>query len=958
MVAWSVRAAVLAAIVAAGIIAARPRGADPVDRLVARAPGTTWVYRTTTGGQGSGVVVQQVAGSALLLGGPSTVFQFSRYPSTDLRGPPPDVSYSYEGRSGSRWVTFGTRRPGGFEEHTPPQPVFDAPLRRGRTFSWSGKIGEDPARLSTTVLDTGTLNVLGRRVQGCVHTRSESRQEASSGRLETTSERWDCPDIGQVRGTVDEKIAARGLESRTTVELVEFHGPGLDLVGSEGSLFAAGGAGEIGEAAPGETIGIDGTRARHVPEADLDLRSLSWSITRTAAVRFPPVGRRGLLVLAEEDGTVSATDPRTGSIAWSIRVSGPIVAPPVVTGDAVLVAAADKTLLAVDAATGAARWVARLPDLVSAAPLVIGETVVIAVEDKTLRALRISDGATVWKTSTAALVLASPALVGDAVVVGDTTGTLLAVSADDGRRLWLETLEGALAGGPVAYRDVVLAADDGGTLYAYDSRSGRVDWTVRSEGATISTPAVARDTVVAVAESPSRVEAFDAADGTRRWSTPYPGTVDAPPLVLGERVVLLTRGGRLLTYALADGRALAAAELPRPDPALRVSATTDLAFVDGSLVATARLGRPWELTSLVAFPASRAAPRGGVTFRGDGRALQAHPTGIPVILGEDVVVPSGDRRLWSVPPAGRPRVLLESSGPALFAVRAGGLVLAQKAIPGGEEGARGGLTALVAVTPQGRPAWTATMGQPQVGVVPAIVERTVAVPIHGLGLQGVDASTGKVRWLRPAAGGLGLSSALPVPGGDVVYGVKTLARYDARTGSVRWSRENVNAFGPLAYGDGMVYGAVFLGEDGVLLAADAQTGETRWRFPLALDGIAGPVVAGGSVISVDDAGVVQARDADSGGERWTLRLRNRALATPVVIGDRVVVAEQGRSENVTERDYRVVVLDGSTGRFLASLQPGGSAFTVRGAFGASDDVLLVPTLQIGAPVLLLLRMVS
>jgi outer membrane protein assembly factor BamB len=946
----------LAGIVAAGILAARPREADALDRLVDHAPGTTWVYRSTTSGQPSGVIVQQVTGSALLLGGEATILQYSSYPSEDLRGPPSDVSYGYEGRQASSWVAFGTRRLAGFEQSTPPQPIFEQPLERGRTYSWSGKVGNDSARQTTRVVAIETVNVLGRRVEDCVHSRTESQREMPAGRLERADERWDCPGIGFVRGTTDQKIAARGFESRTSLELVEFHGRGLDLVASGGSLLPPGGDG--GEAGPGETIGIDGTRARHVPGADLDLRNVSWSITRTAAVRFPPVGHRGLLVLAEEDGTVSATDQQTGRIAWSIRLGGPVLAPPVLAGDSVLVAAPDKTLLALDTATGAERWVARLPDVVSAAPLVVGRTVVVAVEDKTLRALRLSDGGTIWTAETAALVLASPALAGSAVVVGDTTGTLLAVSADDGRRVWLETLEGGLAGGPVAYRDLVLATDDGGTLYAYDSRSGELEWSARSKGAALSTPAVARDTVVAIAESPNRVEAYDAGSGARRWSTPYPGNVDVPPLVLGDTVVVLTRGGRLLTHALADGRRLAASEVPRPNPALRVSATTELAFVDGTLVAAARLGRPWELTSLVAFPANRDAPRGGVTFRGDARRLASGPSGIPVIVGEDVVVPSQDKRLWSVPPAGQPRQLLESDVPVFFALRAGELVLGQKAVPAGEEGARGGLTSLVALTPQGRPAWTATMGQPQVGVVPAVVGRTLAVPIHGLGLQGVDAATGRLLWLRPTTGGLGITSPLAIPGGGVVYGVKTLARYDARTGAVRWSRDNVNAFGPLAYGGGTVFGTVFFGQQqSVVLAADARTGETRWQAGLALDGVAGPVVAGGSVITVDNAGVVRAWDAKGGRERWTLQLRNRALATPVAIGDRVVAAEQGRTENVTEREYRVLVLDGETGRFLASLQPGGSAFTVRGALGASDGVLLVPTLQIGAPALLLVRVV-
>jgi hypothetical protein len=59
----------------------------------------------------------------------------------------------------------------------------------------------------------------------------------------------------------------------------------------------------------------------------------------------------------------------------------------------------------------------------------------------------------------------------------------------------------------------------------------------------------------------------------------------------------------------------------------------------------------------------------------------------------------------------------------------------------------------------------------------------------------------------------------------------------------------------------------------------------------------------------------------------------------VILGGVVALAEEGRREDLREREYRIVLLDLASGRYLASYEPAGSGARLP-AFGEADGRLV------------------
>jgi len=212
----------------------------------------------------------------------------------------------------------------------------------------------------------------------------------------------------------------------------------------------------------------------------------------------------------------------------------------------------------------------------------------------------------------------------------------------------------------------------------------------------------------------------------------------------------------------------------------------------------------------------------------------------------------------------------------------------------------------------------------------------------GVGLVGVTRE-GDPLWVQPVPADMGGTSPLALPDGDVVYGGGGLVRYDGRTGEPVWSTADGQTLGTLAHDDGQVFGQVFrAGDTSGIGALDAQTGEVRWVVESPL-GELGPAAGDGVVVHGDQAGLVLALDAETGNERWRLQLSSALAGRPVVADGRVYVAEQGRTHDLYQREYRISVHDPATGAFLGAFAPPAHGYTLTPSFTATrDGQLLVP----------------
>jgi outer membrane protein assembly factor BamB len=894
-----------------------------VDRWFPRTVGTTWLYSSRSSGQDSGMHVVQVVAQGATLDGAATVLE-SRW--DNLLGGGPSRQFQYQGASDDRLVLHGQRFGGSYLPYEPPQPQWERSLTPGGSFEWTGTFGTEQQRVTVTFAGEETVPVVGVTQEGCRHYRQDIVVTQGSGEAERSYEAWLCPGIGAVRTAERAPDLGYVLEE----ELVGFRSPERRL----GDVTDAPSAAVVDEA-PGQVPGIDSARTGSVPNATVDFTRLAWSDGRKEEVKFPPVGRADLLVLAEQDGTVSAMRPATGEILWRVVLAGPVPVSPVVHGTLVLAAAADKTLSALDAGTGRPLWTVELPDVPAVAPLVARDAVIVAGQDRRVRALSLDDGRERWQAQTGDIPASPPALAGGVVVVADKAGGVAALRLSDGATQWSTALERRWVSGPAVAGDRVIVMDKAGIISAFDTASGSLEWSRYIELDVEVPLVVARDTVLLVPNG-DRIRALDRRDGSDRWQARLDAETDSQPLVVGDSVIVATTEPQLQRRSLADGSLAESRPLTSPTPGSAVRANLPPVWVDTRVIVVLDLDLPWPRTNVLAFGPGPGET--GVRLTGLLRSTPGLVAGLARVVGTDLVVPSGDQSVKVVPPSGPARTLLQSDAEVPYAVPAGDVVIAHRG------------TEVVAVPlAGGDPRWALPAGAPVRGTEPVVAGDAVVVPINGGGVVSVDLATGRPRWIHPVPSSEGTSSPVVLPGGDVVYAVGGLARLDGRTGQPRWSVPGVTVYGPVAVTDREVVAAAVTATGSSLLAVDLATGVERWRQPFNPSLLVGPAAGAGVVVAVDAAGNVVALDAATGRPVWSQAMRTTPSATPVVVGDKVVLAELGRDEDSRSRDTRLSVHDLRTGRYLGSLEPRGFSF-LRGTIGATQNGIAV---SMGSGVLLL-----
>jgi outer membrane protein assembly factor BamB len=158
------------------------------------------------------------------------------------------------------------------------------------------------------------------------------------------------------------------------------------------------------------------------------------------------------------------------------------------------------------------------------------------------------------------------------------------------------------------------------------------------------------------------------------------------------------------------------------------------------------------------------------------------------------------------------------------------------------------------------------------------------------------ASTGKPRWRKP----LGAVASAPIfSAGNLVIGTTdgVLLAADAQTGNELWRYQSRGPIGqsPVATGELIV----FSNEADQVVAVDANTGKFKWQYKsetpeeYTLRGHAGVAVDGDLVYTGFSNGTLVALRKDTGSVAWSTSLKAEADrfmdvdATPIVLGDRV-----------------------------------------------------------------------
>lgn len=273
------------------------------------------------------------------------------------------------------------------------------------------------------------------------------------------------------------------------------------------------------------------------------------------------------VVVGTLDGEVVALDAATGEELWQQNVKGELLAQPLMRAGLVVVRTTDGRIVALDAATGERRWdtVREVPSLTirgQSEPEGDSRQLFVGLDDGKVVALSSEDGSTLWEATVAvpagvtALeeivdVDGSLAYYGNEIYATSYNGNAAAIAAESGDVLWRQPLSSVQA--PVVGFGDVFITDIDSVVRGFERLSGAPTWTQDGLRARYLTgPALFGDLLV-VGDFAGYLHFLDVTDGHMVARVDHGGEpVRARPLVVGDRLVVLSDDGDLAVYRRTD----------------------------------------------------------------------------------------------------------------------------------------------------------------------------------------------------------------------------------------------------------------------------------------------------------------------------------------------------------------------------------------------------------------------
>lgn len=277
-------------------------------------------------------------------------------------------------------------------------------------------------------------------------------------------------------------------------------------------------------------------------------------------VAFDPA--RKWVVVATEEGRVSALRASDGKLAWSVDAHAPIRATPIVAGSSLFVAT-DTSLLRLDVASGRRRWSAdlgqgkpRLPitdpksryDDFTSGAVISGNSVYVGSRDGCVRRISATSGKVLGRYCAQDMVTATPVVDGTRVYFASFDNRVYSADIHGGRILWSYDTHGPVPRDLALVAGKIVAGSRSFDLLALDKDTGHPAWTRYYWYSWVdSVPNVVGRTMYIGSSDALRVYALDSATGRKRWETVVPGWTWAKPAI-GRRTVYAAVTGTATPY--------------------------------------------------------------------------------------------------------------------------------------------------------------------------------------------------------------------------------------------------------------------------------------------------------------------------------------------------------------------------------------------------------------------------
>lgn len=287
--------------------------------------------------------------------------------------------------------------------------------------------------------------------------------------------------------------------------------------------------------------------------------SLLWRHTTQTALNNPasPVTANGNVYFVSGGGVyaVSAAD---GTTLWQYPADGKagtlFSATPAFSDGFLYITDDSGGVTKLDAATGKAAWKVKLDGALRSSPVVSDGMVFFGSGNSHCYALSTATGQTVWDVTTNGAVLTSPVVTGGLVTFASSDNTVYSLSARSGHKSWSVPYDSDPSLVPLVYDGRVLLVTAGTTVHALDPGSGRQRTTITLPTNVLIPPTVSADSTYVISQS--NILYALGVGGRQQWKTTLEATPTAPPLLVGDLLVVTTQPGVISGYETAGGKLL------------------------------------------------------------------------------------------------------------------------------------------------------------------------------------------------------------------------------------------------------------------------------------------------------------------------------------------------------------------------------------------------------------------
>ncbi len=297
----------------------------------------------------------------------------------------------------------------------------------------------------------------------------------------------------------------------------------------------------------------------------LDKGEQLWHAKTRVAISAGPGGGDDLMVVGSSDADLIALDAETGEQRWRTSVSSEVLSVPLIHRGIVVVQTVDGYLAGLDASSGERLWVQgrTVPVLTlrgTSTALVEDGVVIAGFANGKITALDIRSGAPLWEAVVAVPsgrselqrmvdVDANPVVRDGVLYVVSFQGQMAAVGLQNGRLLWNRDMS-AYAGIAVDSGQVYVT-DENSEIWALDRDSGASLWKQSALRRRALTGPTVVGGYVAAGDFAGYVHLLSRLDGSivGRVKVDSKGIL-ASPVALGDRLLVLGAGGKLVLYRL------------------------------------------------------------------------------------------------------------------------------------------------------------------------------------------------------------------------------------------------------------------------------------------------------------------------------------------------------------------------------------------------------------------------